>query len=160
MFYKSFFVIITSLSLLCCKHVFADMNQDRFGGPRRGYDYELKLLPSYCTPKLRTDDYLEERKIWREKFNSFGKKGEDYRHCHHYCEALIGLNRLRQNVGNRKDLIGFVEGHLLYMIKHSNSDFILMPDILTRMIYIQNLKGDQIKAQYYLKYLEKIKKRK
>ena len=45
------------------------------------------------------------------------------------------------------------------MIKQSNPKFILMPDILKNMIYIQTIKSDYKKASYYENFLMQITKK-
>lgn len=160
-FYKIITIIMIFFFLVFNDDLLADRRGelDALGGPKRGYDYELEFIPPYCKPKMRTS-LVKEHNRWRKKFSSLGKKGEDYVHCHHYCQALIAINRIKKNIGNRNAQIGEAEGGLLYMINHCRSDFILMPDILKHLVYIQNLKRDNDRAQYYFNQLKQLKKTK
>ena len=154
MLLRIFFLIIIGQFFLFTGEAIS-WDDKTMGGPRRGDDYELELLPDYCRIKLKKN--LEIAKQWEDRFRKLGERGTAYIHCHHYCQALLYISRIKRGVGDRSKLIGFAEGNLDYMLKHSSPKFVLMPEILWNMGYVQQLKGNFEKSNYYFKMAKKIK---
>ena len=124
------------------------------------FDYELPLLPSYCTCKLRSDDPRWRRKCykWEDKFRAYGARGRDVIHIHHYCSGLLMLSRVQRGVGERSALLKKAESQFTYMITHSSPEFILMPEIYLKMGQTQQMLGQPIKAMEYFNRAKRLKK--
>ena len=124
------------------------------------FDYELPLLPFYCTCKLRSDDPRWRRKCykWQDKFRAYGARGRDVVHIHHYCSGLLMLSRVQRGVGERSALLKKAEDQFRYMIRHSSPNFILMPEIYFKMGKTQEMLGQPIKAMEYFKRAKRLKK--
>lgn len=61
--------------------------------------------------------------------------GKDFRHLHHYCWALINLNRAtRYGIPKlqRKGLLESVLSDYQYVLDRADPEFLLLPEILTR----------------------------
>lgn len=92
------------------------------GYPR---DDELKLLPSFCTAKLK------------HKYNDpeyqavLSVHGPDFEHSHHYCAGINFLRRYyqAQNPPDRRFMLVEATNNLTYMVTHAKPDYLLMPDV-------------------------------
>lgn len=129
-------------------------------GPYEPFDYELPLLPSYCTCRLRGDDPRWRRKCykWTDKFKAHGARGRDVVHIHHYCSGLLMLSRLNRGVGERSALLKKAEDQFRYMITHSSPNFILMPEIHLNMGITQKHMGKDGQAIKHFLQAIKLKK--
>lgn len=119
--------------------------------PWKAFNYELPLLPPYCKCRvgkhlLNADQLRQERGKWDRIFKSKGVRGEGWIHVHHYCAGLLMLSRLQRGVGERSALLAEAESQFNYMIKNTNKEFILMPEIYLKMGMTQIELKQPIKA--------------
>lgn len=154
---KRLIVYLTAIIFLSPVPAMPDLKtyRESLGGsdPYVPFDYELPLLPSYCTCKLRSDDPRWRRKCykWQDKFRAYGARGRDVVHIHHYCSGLLMLRRVQRGVGERSALLKKAERQFNYMITHSSPKFILMPEIYSKMGMTQIMLEQSIKAMEYFK---------
>ncbi|WP_300449998.1 hypothetical protein [Accumulibacter sp.] len=92
---------------------------------------EMALLPSYCTYVQGTGKYeTPEAKRWAARM------GPGFSAMHHYCWGLMNWQRaMRGNMPakNRDFLLGTVRQDYLYVVKTTSSNFIMLPEIHTRI---------------------------
>lgn len=113
-------------------------------------DAELRLLPAYCTAKLRDVSELEEKK-WRQTL------GKDFVHVHHYCFALNFISRasMQSDVGKKSFSYHQALNNLEYMEEHASADFVLMPEIYVKFGNVLRLVNrDSEAATKFLKAIE------
>lgn len=91
---------------------------------------ELALLPGYCAPKAQPygdDAKHPEVAPWAEQLGY-----ADYRHLHHYCDALLHIMRANRAIGNatqQKSLLSIALLNLDYMQKNASAEFSLQAEI-------------------------------
>ncbi len=114
--------------------------------PENITDAEMALLPRYCPYTQSFSKHgAPEVSRW---VNAMGK---DFTHMHHYCWGLIHLGRSeRATLSSAKRRSDREEAILnfRYVIKTVSADFILLPEVLTRLgrTYLLNhepTKGEQ-----------------
>lgn len=109
--------------------------------PENITEAEMNLLPRYCrdTQVFAEGDARTnpKGKYWISLMgNTFGA-------MHHYCWGLINMNRSRRAgvpESERKQQWDSARGDFLYVIKHSTPDFILLPEIYTRVGEVELLR--------------------
>lgn len=119
------------------------------GGLENITDAEMQLLPAYCAD-TQTFKYGD------STFNTSPKAGhwvslmgKSFWGMHHYCWALIALNRAQKASVSESARQGLWEGARAdcgYVIKNSPPDFILLPEIYTRVGQIELLLKNPDKA--------------
>lgn len=97
-------------------------------------DAEMRLLPRYCpytkwfeTP---TGYSSETAKYWRSVM------GESFMHMHHHCWALLKMARSQKAHLSQQERMGHWESALNdyeYVIMNSPPDFIMLPEIYTKI---------------------------
>lgn len=102
--------------------------------PENITEAEMKLLPRYC-PDTQVFADGDARTNPRGKY-WISRMGPTFGAMHHYCWALINMNRssragVPENV--RRQQRETASADLYYVIKHSTPDFILLPEIYTRI---------------------------
>ena len=128
---------------------------------------ELALTPDFCQDVQTMNGWSKARPSPRTA-HWISVMGENFWHMHHFCWAMIGLHRA-QVAGlspmNRQWLIKQAIDDYRYVIINSTSDFVLLPEIYTRMGDAQLLMGDaggayvsfmrarEIKPDYWPPYL-------
>lgn len=91
---------------------------------------ELALLPGYCAPKAQPygdDAKHPEVAPWADQLGY-----ADYRHLHHYCDALLHIMRANRAIGNatqQKSLLSIALLNLDYMQKNASAEFSLQAEI-------------------------------
>jgi tetratricopeptide (TPR) repeat protein len=113
-------------------------------------DGELRVLPSYCTARLRGNLEVE-KKRWEQTL------GNDFIHLHHYCFALHFINKA--NMENNPEEKGYIYkramDNLQYMEKHATKSFVLMPEIYVKHGTVLRLVNrDSEAARKFLKAIE------
>jgi tetratricopeptide (TPR) repeat protein len=93
---------------------------------------EWALIPAYCphAQGWSRDWYGPDSMRWKAKI------GPDFSHMHHYCWGQVNMLRAQKsNVSKqeRKRLLELVRGDYLYVTKHSARDFVLLPEVYTRI---------------------------
>lgn len=99
--------------------------------PENVTDAELKMLPSYCPDTMWFPDrYKTSASRW------VSVMGQNFSAMHHYCWALITTSRAQRagvptdtRFSMRMDAVN----DYLYVINKSPSDFILLPEIYTKL---------------------------
>ena len=96
---------------------------------------ELAALPAYCAARL--NEQSAAFKSWQASM------GGDFLHIHHYCFALNFMNRARSmRSGNDKQgTLGAAMGNFGYVLKHTQPDFYLRPEILMNRGVTQSMQG-------------------
>lgn len=116
--------------LLICAHVLA-------GNKHEWTQSELAVLPSYCQEKLGG-------KKSAVKFNR-----KDWGHGHHYCYALVFLNRAK--IKPRTNL-GLAISNFNYVDRAWSQSFVLRPQMHLYLAEALQMQGDNVGAgQNYLK---------
>jgi len=135
--------------------------------PRDIQDSEILMLPKYC-PYTQSFKYgsgvtnpSPEARRW------ITVMGDSFWHVHHYCWAMIEINRannVRTKASEKAALRGSAIGNLNYTINNSAKDFVLLPEIYTTLgkVYIQTRsfieagkafgKAREIKPDYWPPY--------
>jgi len=106
--------------------------------PRNITDAEMQLLPRYCpyTATFKHGGNSSGAKHWRSLM------GESFSAMHHYCWALNTMSRAGKAGVSASDRQGAWEsarGDIGYVIDNSTPDFILLPEIYTRLGDVQLL---------------------
>lgn len=98
---------------------------------------EMAALPAYCVAKFNEGTNPASAKVWRASM------GSDFMHIHHYCAGLNFLNRARSmSSGNDKQgVLGAAMGNFGYVLKHTQPDFYLRPEILMNRGVTQSMQG-------------------
>lgn len=131
---------------------------------------ELALLPPYC---VDTEGFMygpENSPTQSPRAREWvGTMGRSFWSLHHYCWGLVNLNRLRTGKADAKDKQQFassIVNEYQYVIRNSSPDFILLPEIWTRIGEASLLAGDiggaleayatarQIKPDYWPAYTQ------
>lgn len=107
---------------------------------------EWALLPAYCPHTLPYKGYTPtNRARWEPLMGGW----KNFSAMHHYCWALIQYRRAeRPSVpsNQRQGLRSMALDDFLYVIKHTDEDFILLPELLTWVGRTQLLLGRQDEA--------------
>lgn len=98
---------------------------------------EIALLPEYC---IDTEAFIygsvgnpgqsPKAPMWVERM------GPTFKGMHHYCWGLVNLNRLksgRANTGDKKYFAKQIVDEYMYVIRVATPDFILLPELWTRI---------------------------
>lgn len=92
---------------------------------------EWALLPAYCPHTLPYKGYTPEN---RAKWEPLMGGWKNFSAMHHYCWALIQYRRAeRPSVpsAQKQGLRSMALGDFLYVIKHTDENFVLLPELLT-----------------------------
>lgn len=123
------FVVSALTALLTCSAAHADR-------PAGWTEGELALLPEYCADTqgfnhTRTGPQRSPRAdYW------VGRMGEGFWTMHHSCWALMNLRRAQLAIGSkqqREHLINSAIRDFQFVVRNTPSDFVLLPEVLTRM---------------------------
>lgn len=106
---------------------------------------ELTLLPPFCGPRAEhwgNDISRPEVAYW------VGIFGKDYRHMHHYCDALLSINRAQASMNAQERGASYSRAldNLEYTQKAASAGFVLWPDVLYNRARIQRSRGDMVAA--------------
>ncbi len=117
--------------------------------PKNIEESEMKLAPAYCrdTQGFGYGDAYSNTSPRAGHWVSL--MGNSFWHMHHYCWARIAFNR-SQKAGipaqARKALWESARGDYLYVISNSPRDFVMLPEIYTRLGEVELLLGQPNKA--------------
>jgi tetratricopeptide (TPR) repeat protein len=109
--------------------------------PENITEAEMKLLPRYC-PDTQVFAEGDARTNPRGKY-WISRMGPTFGAMHHYCWGLINMNRSRRagvSENERKQQWETARGDFLYVIKHATPDFVLLPEIYTRLGEVELLR--------------------
>ncbi len=93
---------------------------------------EMALLPKYCPhaglyhPIYGTP---EGHAYWMQRL------GDDFRHIHHYCWALVALQRAGRaqvSARQRQHWLASAENDITYVLRNSSQKLVLIPELLLR----------------------------
>ena len=117
--------------------------------PKNIEESEMKLAPAYCRD-TQGFGYGDAYSNTSPRAGHWvGLMGNSFWHMHHYCWARISFNR-SQKAGipaqARKALRESARGDYLYVISNSPRDFIMLPEIYTRLGEVELLLGQPNKA--------------
>jgi tetratricopeptide (TPR) repeat protein len=105
---------------------------------------ELALTPAFCQDVQTMNGWSKARPSPRTD-HWIGLMGETFWAMHHYCWAMIGLHRAQAagvSAMDKKWLIKSAVEDYRFVIVNSTPDFVLLPDVYTRMGEAQLLMGD------------------
>lgn len=128
---------------------------------------ELAILPKYCpyTQSFKHGSGVANPSPEARRWISV--MGESFWHVHHYCWALIEINRANRAQTKPREkaaLRGSAIGNLIYTVNNSSNDFVLLPEIYTTLgkLYLQTKntveaskafsKSQEIKPDYWPAY--------
>lgn len=110
----------------------------------KGTANDLKLLPRYCKDTMSfPENYQARQAYW---VNVMGKT---FQHMHHYCWALNEIQRSQRANIDRQARIGLWQeaaNNYEYVIKNAEPDFVLLPEIYTRLGEVELLRNLPAKA--------------
>jgi tetratricopeptide (TPR) repeat protein len=121
-----------------------------FAKPENITDGELALTPEYCVDTATMRYGSEFFNPSPRAAHWVGLMGKSFWAMHHYCWALINLRRAQMagvTPTTRKYLLQEVIADCIYVIRNSGPDFIMLPEIYTRLGDTQLLVGDPASAQ-------------
>jgi tetratricopeptide (TPR) repeat protein len=126
--------------------------------------HEVGVLPEYCRHTITfspTFGSKEGTRFWLQEL------GEPFKAMHHYCWALIALNRANRfsaTPQEKRHNYSSAASDIEFVLRYANDEFVLMPEILTRraeaLIKLEEFRGAerdlgraiQIKADYWPAY--------
>lgn len=115
------------------------------GKPDNLNEGEMALIPAYC-PDTMGFNYGDAYSNTSPKAKHWvGLMGHSFWHMHHYCWALLNLRRADaagRTAQERRALRESAVGDIGYVVKNSPSNFVLMPEILTKLGGVQLLLSD------------------
>ena len=123
------------------------------GKPDNISESEMALIPPYCADAntFRYGDATTNTSPNAPKW--VGMMGPGFWHIHHYCWALINLNRV-QKAGVPATIQSFTREDALsdmnYVIRNTDASFVILPEIYTKMgeIYLQLKKPRDAEVAY------------
>jgi len=121
-------LLLSVLLAIACKQGYAQKPPDVTAG-------EVARLPAYCADSQSFADGgfpegpLPNQKPW------IAKMGHGFWAVHHYCWAMINVNRAMASVvqQTRQYLLSRAIDDCKYVVAHAGSDFVLLPEIYLRM---------------------------
>lgn len=117
--------------------------------PKNIEDVEMKLIPAYCpdTMGFKYGDAYSRTSPKAAHWVSL--MGNDFWHMHHYCWARINLNRAYKSgisAQAKKALLNSVRSDYMYVINNAQKNFIMLPEVYTRLGEVELLLGSPNKA--------------
>ena len=112
-------------------------------------DGELRVLPPYCAARVKPTPGQYE--YWNNIL------GPDFLHTHHYCYALVSINRYYAARSPRMQAFNLQNAHndLSYVVRAASQSYSLMPEIyLHRGVVLTLMKKDGEALRDLLKALE------
>ncbi|MDP2025298.1 hypothetical protein [Sulfuriferula sp.] len=106
---------------------------------------EFKMLPPYCAVRLKNDRSTPEWKLWEARL------GPGFNDVHHYCGALVHLQRYYGATSQKIKSLFLQEAiHNLDYVIHANvAGFPLLPDVYAdkgRTLLLQKKDGEAVQA--------------
>jgi tetratricopeptide (TPR) repeat protein len=137
------------LRLAVCLALFGVTGMATANKPGNITEAEMKLLPRYCldTMGFKYGDAYYNTSPRAGYWVSL--MGKDFWAMHHYCWAQINMNRARKAGLPAQTRMGLWEeafGDYLYVIGNSSPDFIMLPEIYTRVGQVELLRAHPDKA--------------
>ena len=131
----SFQANLTCLLLVLSSMIMPGISQASWKGTAN----DLKLLPRYCKDTMSfPENYQARQAYW------VSVMGKTFQHMHHYCWALNEIQRSQRANTNRQARIGLWQeaaNNYLYVIKNAEPDFVLLPEIYTRLGEVELLRN-------------------
>lgn len=128
--------------------------------PENISESEMKLIPSYC-PDTMGFGYGDAFYNTSPRAPHWvGLMGKGFWAMHHYCWARINMNRAQRAgvaLQKKKALWGSALGDYKYVIDHVPRDFILLPEVYTRLGEVQLLLGQHNQAQEAFEHARHLK---
>lgn len=112
-------------------------------------DAEMALLPKYCAYTQGMKNGIAVGRVSAEGGRWLNVIGPGFWHLHHYCWALIQIQRAASanaTPADRKSLRLDATNNLQYVLDHVPGDLVLLPEILTWMGRLQLQSGNPYKA--------------
>lgn len=100
--------------------------------PTNVTEAEMRLLPRYC-PDTQGFKYGYKAAPGHRHWENL--MGESFWHMHHYCWALVNLNRSMKAgipADKRRSMWENILNDYMYVINNTPPDFVMLPEILTR----------------------------
>lgn len=109
---------------------------------------EIELLPKYCV-----DTQGHTFKYGRNSPRAphwVSLMGPSFWHMHHYCWALVNIGRARRASTPemaRTSAIEEARGDIMYVINNAEANFILLPEIFSRLGEVELMRGQSGRAE-------------
>lgn len=110
---------------------------------------EMKLIPAYCADTMGFNYGGAYSDTSPRAGHWVSLMGKSFWHMHHYCWGQINLMRARKAgipAQTRQSMLESVSGDYQYVIKNSPPDFIMLPEISTRVGDVELLLSHPEKA--------------
>lgn len=122
-------VCLALLGLLLAPSTFAQKPENLSGG-------EVALLPTFCSDTMGLMAGSDVGAMGPSAPRWFGLMGKGFRTMHHYCWALINVNRSMMagvTAQQREGLITHAINDYKYVIINTEPDFVMLPDVFLRI---------------------------
>lgn len=107
-------------------------------------DDEWQRVPRYCMDTMGImSRYHANGRHW------IGVMGPSFSHMHHYCWALMYVNRAAKSIRSereKQDLWGLARNDYQYVVNNATPDFVMLPEVYTRLGEVELLRGFPEKA--------------
>lgn len=113
-----------------------------FGWPPDTTDEEIAVLPKYCF-------YTQGSKVPGAYESLLSKYGHGWSHMHHYCYALVNINRLNRMAVSKAGIPGAIQmaqADLLYVLGGTAYPFPWRPEIMVALARLYAREGKPDKA--------------
>jgi tetratricopeptide (TPR) repeat protein len=155
-------------SIVLAAAVFAASSAARASYPQGWTDAELALTPPYCQD-VQTLRYGDKYSPSPNAAKWVALMGEGFWAVHHYCWALINLGRADRPSMPAQERLGLRMGavaDMMYVIRNTPPNFILLPEIYTRKGQVELLlkrdadakasfeKARELKPDYWPAYFQ------
>ena len=141
------FTTFVRSALIICISIWASVAEAN--KPKNIEDVEMQLIPAYCpdTMGFKYGDAYSNTSPKAAHWVSL--MGKDFWHMHHYCWARINLNRANKSgisARAKQSLLNMVRGDYMYVIDNAQKNFIMLPEVYTRLGEVELLLGNPNKA--------------
>lgn len=142
-----------ALLLLCCTSAWAQKPNDITPG-------EWALAPEFC-PDVQGFRYGDQYHNTSPRAGYWvSLMGDNFWHMHHHCWAVINLKRANAagiSASQRRALLIGAKNDFGYVIRNARPDFVMLPEIFTRMGDVQVLLGEHGGAMEAYQWARKLK---
>lgn len=109
---------------------------------------EIELLPKYCVD-TQGHTFKYGRNSPRAPY-WVSLMGPSFWHMHHYCWALVNIGRARRASTPdmaRTSALEEARGDIMYVLNNAEPDFILFPEIYSRLGEVELMRGQALRAE-------------